>query len=364
MSSPHVADPHPASPAPASTHATPASTAGATASAPPVSSPGAGATPGGGMGGGMGGGGMPLGAPPTPPPAGAPPPAAPPAAPPPAAAPPPPGGAQVAPVPVSAARAERDAAQSASRRSGSDPLELARRIGAALNVGVAELNFTWLTGLTVDGTIVVANNYGLGYIPQGVQLPDRVKFASVDESIPIKERASWTTYPVLALQGWAQAHDTTLRAVIGFEEQFRDSDPGVATVLLQPEDLPTNGRMEGRSRLEVLAPQVAARLSAVTDAMLVDMLPPAPADPQPPEDRRFDLMMEVFRPLLSSDTGRAAQHLTALIAYANHLQELALHDAYTAADGEALRAATADAIYWQHISVMANDALSTLAVAV
>ncbi|CQD03523.1 ESX-1 secretion-associated protein EspK [Mycolicibacterium conceptionense] len=266
----------------------------------------------------------------------------------------------MAPIPVSAARAERDAAVSATKRSSSDPLEMARRIAAALNVGVAELKFMWLTGLTQDGTIVVANNYGLGYIPQGVKLPDRVKFATADESIPLKERAKWTTYPLLALHGWAQAHDTALRAVIGFEAQFKGSDPGVATVLLEREDLPTDGRMQGRSRLEVIAPEVAARLWAVTDAQLADMLPPPPADPQPPEDRRFDLMMEVFRPLLSADTRRGIPQLEALIPYANHMQELALHGAYTAADGEALRAATADAIYWQHIAVIANDALQAL----
>ena len=84
-----------------------------------------------GMGGGMPMGGAPLGPPPTAPPAGP--------VPPPAAAAPPPaptqpatvaGGAQIAPIPVSAARAERDAAQNAAKRS-SDPLVLARRIAAA-----------------------------------------------------------------------------------------------------------------------------------------------------------------------------------------------------------------------------------------
>ncbi len=239
---------------------------------------------------------------------------------------------------------------------------MARRIAAALNVGVAELKFMWLTGLTQDGTIVVANNYGLGYIPQGVKLPDRVKFVSADESIPIKERAKWTTYPILALHGWAQAHDTTLRAMIGFEAQFKGSDPGVATVLLERDDLPEGARMQGRSRLEVIAPEVAARLWAVSDSRLVDMLPPAPVDFQPPEDKRFDLMMEVFRPLLSADPRRAVPQLEAMIPYANHMQELALHDAYTAVDGEALRVATADAIYWQHIAVMANDAQAALSV--
>ena len=346
--------------APASTGAAPIAPSSAPAPTAPVQQ----VAPSGGSMGGMGGGmpSMPLGPPPTAPPAG-------PVAPPPAAAVPPPvqpanvaGGAQVAPIPVSAARAERDAAQNAAKRSGSDPLEMARRIAAALNVGVAELKFMWLTGLTQDGTIVVANNYGLGYIPQGVKLPERVKFVSTDESIPIKDRAKWTTYPILALHGWAQAHNTTLRAMIGFEQQFKGSDPGVATVLLEREDLPVDGRMQGRSRLEVIAPDVAARLWAVSDSRLVEMLPPAPADPQPPEDKRFDLMMEVFRPLLSADPRRAVPQLQALIPYANHMQELALHGAYTAVDGEALRVATADAIYWQHIAVMADDALATLSV--
>lgn len=88
-----------------------------------------------------------------------------------------------APIPVSAARAERDAAARALRRSDHDPIEVARRIAAALNVGPKDPRFMWLTALTKDGSIVVANNYGLAYIPENVKLPEQVKFASADESI-------------------------------------------------------------------------------------------------------------------------------------------------------------------------------------
>ncbi|WP_454787520.1 secretion protein EccK [Mycolicibacterium lutetiense] len=267
------------------------------------------------------------------------------------------GGAQVAPIPVSAARAERDAAAKASRRSSSDPLELARRIAAALNVGTTGPRFMWLTALTNDGTIVVANNYGLGFVPDGVNLPDQVKFASLDESVAAKDRGRSATYPMLALESWAQAHDTQLRAVIALEDQLKGFDSGAATVVLHPDDLPTNGQMQGRSRLMLIAPEVAERLSKVSDAGLMALLPPAPVDPQPPEDRRVKLLMAVFRPLLNSDPGRVAVQLQAMVAYGQHMYEVAMHTAYTATDGPSQREAIADALYWQHVSVLNSDAL-------
>ncbi|MBF4140416.1 secretion protein EccK [Mycolicibacterium smegmatis] len=269
------------------------------------------------------------------------------------------GGAQVAPIPVSAARAEREAA-AAARRSGVEPLEIARRVAAVLNAGPREPKFMWLTGLTTDGTIVVANNYGLGYISPWVKLPAPVKFAFADESIPIAERAKWVTFPIAALQGWAESHHTALRAVIAMEDQFEGFDSGCAEIKLQPDDIPTAGKMEGRSRLEVLAPDVAIRLASVPDTALADLLPPPPADPEPPEDRRMNLLMEVFRPLLSSDSGRIPLQLKAMAEFADHMQKMALHSAYTAADAEALRIDTEDAIYWQHVGVLSRDALGTM----
>ena len=271
-----------------------------------------------------------------------------------------------APIPVSAARLERDAVASAAaagatkrqKDRGNDPLTYARRVAAALNVGVADFGFYWVTGLCADGTIIVANSYGLGYIPDGVNLPTQVKLVSADESIPLTDRARWATYPVLALQGWAQAHSLKLRAVIATEAQFANFDPGAAKVVLRPDDIPTTGKIDGLSRLEVIAPEAAARLASVSDAGLRDLLPPAHADPEPPSDNTVMLWFDVAKPLMSTLTDRGAAHLEAFITYADHAQELALYRAHTAADAAAMRAAIADWVYWQHLAVLISDAVA------
>lgn len=307
---------------------------------------------------------MPLGAPPTAPPAAPVAPAA--AAPPPAAAAAPAqGGAQVAPVPVSAARAERDAAQNAARRNiaEQEPLNVARRIAAALNapdmVNVDDFFFHWITAVTKDGKIVVANNYGLAYIPEQVQLPDQVVMVSADESIPATERGSWATFPIVAVQRWAQHHDKELRAVIGTEEQFAGTDSGAHQVILTPEDIPTSGKMSGRSRLQVIAPEISARLAGFSDADLVGVLPPAPADSNPPQDQRPDLWDRVWQPLCSSASNRGTAHLQAFLAYAAHAQEHAFYEVHTAAEPEDQRKAADAFIYWQHVGQTIADALAT-----
>ena len=238
-------------------------------------------------------------------------------------------------------------------------MQLAQRIGAALNVGITDVGFFWVTGLAKDGTIVVANNYGLGYIPEGVNLPEQVKMVSADDSIPASVRGTWTTYPILALHGWAQHHGTELRAVIATEDQFKGFDPGTAKVTLRPDDIPESGQMEGRARLQVIAPDAARQLAAVSDANLAEVLPPPPADAKPPDDQRSALWFEVFRPLLSNAPDRAGPHLQAFVTFADHAQELALHRAHTAADSVAQREAIADWIYWQHLSVLMSDAIAT-----
>lgn len=312
------------------------------------------------MGGGMGMGGMPLGPPPTAPPAA---PVAPPATPAPAAPPPPniAGGAQVAPIPVSAARAERDAAQNAAKRSGSDPLELARRVAAALNapdmLSKDDPFFHWVTAVTQDGRIVVANNYGLAYMPAQVRLPESVVMASADESIPPNERAGWATYPAVALQGWAQHHDTKLRALIGFENQF-SSDSGVHRELLTPQDIPASGKMAGRDRLQVIAPQIAVRLAQIGDGDLVKVLPPAPVEATPPDEhQRLQLWEDVWAPVISRSTNRGKAHLKGFCAYAVHAQERALYDAHTSVAIDDQRRAVADFIYWQHVGQLTADAV-------
>ena len=365
MSAP-LADPHPATPAAASTHTGPAaSTAGGPASAPPVGAPSSGGATGGTPGGGMGGG-MPLGAPPTAPPAAPVPPAAVAgAAPSTATAAPVQGGAQVAPVPVSAARAERDAAQNAVRRNTNEyePLNVARRIAAALNapdmLNVEDFFFHWITAVTKDGKIVVANNYGLAYIPEHVQLPQQVVMASADESIPVTERGSWATFPILAVQRWAQHHDKELRAVIGTEEQFAGGDSGAHQVILTPEDIPASGKMSGRDRLPVIAPEISARLAGFSDADLVSVLPPAPADSNPPEDQRPALWDKVWQPLCSSAANRGTAHLQAFLIYAAHAQEHAFYQAHSASEPQDQRKAADAFIYWQHVGQSIADALAT-----
>lgn len=236
---------------------------------------------------------------------------------------------------------------------------LAQRIGAALNAGITDVGFFWVTGLAKDGTIVVANNYGLAYIPEGVNLPANVKMATADENIPAAIRGSWTTYPILALHGWAQHHDTDLRAVIATEDQFKGFDPGAPKIVLRPDDIPDNGAMNGRHRLQVIAPETAMKLAAVGWSGLTELLPPPGTDASAPEDRRPQLWFEVFRPLLSNDPDRAAVQLAAFVMYADHAQELALHRAHTAVDPADQRAAIADWIYWQHLSVLMSDAIAS-----
>ena len=273
-----------------------------------------------------------------------------------------------APVPVSASRAERDAIAAATtagalRRNatGNDPLQRARHIGAALNVGVMDFGFFWVTGVTTDGTIVVANSYGLGYIPDGVHLPDTVKMASADEAIPLSERATWATYPILAIQRWAQHHDKKLRAVVATDEQFATFDPGVAKVILTADDMPDSGTMQGRNRLEVIAPAAAQQLNAVSDTGLTELLPPAPADQEPPADDTAKLWFEVAKPLMSTSPQRGTAHLQAFVTYAEHAQVHALHRAHTATDAPTQRQAIADWVYWQHLAVMVGDAVNATA---
>ncbi len=276
------------------------------------------------------------------------------------------GGAAPAPIPVSTARAERDAIAAAStagalrrKTNGADPLQQARHIAAALNVGIMDFGFFWVTGVTMEGTIVVANSYGLAYIPAGVALPDQVRMATADESIPAGERAKWATYPILAVQGWAQHHNQQLRAVVATEEQFANFDPGVAKIILTQDDIPESGQMQGRSRLEVIAPEAAQRLSAVSDFGLNDLLPPATADLEPPADDSARLWFEVAKPLMSTNPQRSGPHLQAFVAYAKHAQELALHKAHNAAEPGDQRLAIADWVYWQHLEVLLTDAVST-----
>ncbi|MCV7412200.1 hypothetical protein AWC05_13155 [Mycobacterium florentinum] len=261
-------------------------------------------------------------------------------------------------VSVSSARAARDAIAdatvgNAARGTGSDGLRLARHVAAALNAPVAgstpDMGFFWVTAVTTEGEIVVANSYGLAYIPDGVRLPEKVHMASADETIPAFERARWATYPVLAVQAWASHHNAELRAVIGTREQLADSDPGVAKIVLSPDDIPAGGEIQGRTRLEVVDPAAADRLAATPDRGLLELIPPAPVG-NPPASQRAMLWLAVMQPLASKLAGRQAAHLRAMHAYAVHTQEVVLHRAHTAADPAAQRGNVAEWLYWNHLA--------------
>lgn len=274
-------------------------------------------------------------------------------------------GGAAAPIPISAARAERDAIASAAtagavRRKGANPRQLARHIAAALNVDITDPSLFWITAVTSDGQILAANNYGLAYIPEHVHLPEQVRMVTADETIPAQTRGTWATYPLLAVQEWSRHHNLTLQAVAGTEENLKGFDLGAARDILTPEDMPDNGKMQGRNRLEVIAPEVAAKLAGISAGGLTELLPPAPADNTPPADNRINLLLEVCKPLLSANPDRAGAHLKAMVAYADHLQEVALFRAHNAADPELQRAAIAEWIYWQHISVLSSDALTAM----
>ncbi len=276
-----------------------------------------------------------------------------------------------APVPVSAARLERDAILAATtadavrrKHGGHDPMSLAHRIAAALNAPdmttqiLTASTFFWMTALTADGDIVVANNYGLGFIPDRVNLPEPVHMATTDQTIPAAERARWATYPVAALLGWAAHHGTVLRAVFATADQFSGIDPGASKKVIEPADIPASGKMQGRSRLQVVAPALASQLATVSDLSLVDMVPPAPVDATPPDDQSAKLWFEAFKPLTWSSSDREQLHLARFVDYVAHARDLALYHAHNAVHAEAQRAAVADWLYWNHLAGLVIDALA------
>ena len=87
-------------------------------------------------------------------------------------------------------------------------------------------------------------------------------------------------------------------------------------------------------------------------------MPPAPSDTNPPPDETSKLWFEVMKPMMSTNPDRGVAHLEAFVNYAEHAQEQALYRAHTAAEAAAQRAAIADWVYWQHLSVLIFDALA------
>ncbi len=215
--------------------------------------------------------------------------------------------------------------------------------------------------MTTDGTIVVANSYGLAYIPESVQLPDQVILASADDAIPAAQRARWATYPMVALEDWAAYRQKPLRAVIATAAQLAGSDSGAATVVLAPDDIPEHGAMVGRSRLGVVDPHAAERLAATPDSGLARLLAPT-RNATGPANPLHMLWRDVMTPLARSATSRQGEHLKAFHTYAAAARESCLMQARTPAspgtNTDAVRTAIADWLYWKHIARLLDAAMT------
>jgi hypothetical protein len=63
---------------------------------------------------------------------------------------------------------------------------------------------------------------------------------------------------------------------------------------------------------------------------------------------------------MSSDApGREIAQLQALLAYADHSEELAIHRAYAASDPVLQRSAIADGLYWHNLAGLTHAALNS-----
>ena len=319
---------------------------------------------GAGPSAGSGSGTAPLGPPPTPAPAG--PVASGPTARPLAGPPDTPVTAEsssmaVVPVPVPGVPGEEGRIRSTTGTA--DPLHSARRIAAALNAedrpDMSSPGFFWATGVTTDGQVLVANSYGLGYIPSGQRLPRQARLVTLDHSIPVADRVSWASWPWRALAGWARSHDVGLRTIIGIEEHLRDIDVDAPQMTLSDDQIPATSEMAGSDRLELIAPAHAKRLVATADDRLITLLPPPLADSSAPPDRLVDLWSAVGAPMSSDAPGREIAQLQALLAYADHSEELAIHRAYAASDPVLQRSAIADGLYWHNLAGLTHAALNS-----
>lgn len=276
--------------------------------------------------------------------------------------------AAAAPIPVTAARAERDAMAAAARAglvrksAGDADVQFAERIAAALHappsIPPMAWNFVWAVGVTTNGEIIAANSYGVSFIPDGMCLPSQVIFVSADENVPAGQRGRWVREPFVALQAWCTFYEKTLKVVIGTEQEVQPFAGSLQTKVIPPEDIPTDGLMKGRTRLEIIAPEAAAKLAEWPDAQLHEALPPQPVQLVPPDPAAIGkAWMESIRPLMQTtgETYRTA-HLEKLAAYGRLQEAAALYRAYTAPYAADLRAAITDWVWWQQFSTIQGDA--------
>lgn len=271
--------------------------------------------------------------------------------------------APLASVDRDAARQVRNDDRIRGKGEAGEPVALARRIAATLNAEdrpeKLSPGFFWATGVTTDGHILVSNCYGLGFVPAGQKLPREVRLVTVDDSLPVAERASWASWPWRALAGWARAHGVGLLTVIGTEEQLLEVDIDSSPTVLADDDILPTSEMVGFDRLELIAPVHAKLLAATADERLMTLLPPPLAYDGAPVDRSKDLWAAVGAHTIANGPGREIAQLEALLAFADHSEELAICRAYTVSDPVAQRTAIADGLYWHYLAQLTHDALDS-----
>jgi hypothetical protein len=153
-----------------------------------------------------------------------------------------------------------------------------------------------------------------------------------------------------------------LTALIATEEGAARCEEGSISVVLKPDEIPDSGAMDGRTRLQVVDPEVAERVTAATYLELTELLPaedapatgdgPAPAaaahpDATPEKDRRHSAGQ--LQPTNTRDITRFR-----LRVGTSH--RIALRRARLANDPTVQRAEIAEWLYWKHLVDLADAA--------
>lgn len=260
--------PPPAAPPAAAAAPPPVAPAGPAPAAAPVT--GHAGMAGGPMGGGMmppllAGGGAPPPAPmSTPPPA-----APPPAAPPPVAAAS--GHVNAMPPPMLSSRERRSAYVAAKTGDKVGKVASDARVlcGQLMATTRKRPGVQWVVGGSLDETLIVANNIGLGWMPSNARLyggPDQLMHAFVDGDIDLMVRRDWVGDPLRAVRecGALTGHPITMLAVDPYvsTEGVDLSAMSVEQAEIMPQNSGTDDMRGGRTRTGVVDPTFAQRINA------------------------------------------------------------------------------------------------------
>lgn len=198
----------------------------------------------------------------------------PPAAPPPAAAPPPVAAASghVNAMPPMLSSRERRSAYVAAKtgdkvgKVASDARVLCGQLMATTR---KRPGVQWVVGGSLDETLIVANNIGLGWMPSNARLyggPDQLMHAFVDGDIDLVVRRDWVGDPLRAVRecGALTGHPITMLAVDPYvsTEGVDLSAMSVEQAEIMPQNSGTDDMRGGRTRTGVVDPTFAQRINA------------------------------------------------------------------------------------------------------